>query len=56
LQVADLVRDIRILEAARQEAFDLVERDPHLQDPGHRKLKDALRRFMGNRLDLMDTI
>ncbi|MFQ5671679.1 MAG: ATP-dependent DNA helicase RecG [Nitrospinales bacterium] len=56
LQVADLVRDIRILEVARKEAFALIERDPNLQDHGNHKLKDDFRRFMGNRLDLMDII
>ncbi|MFQ5715903.1 MAG: ATP-dependent DNA helicase RecG [Nitrospinales bacterium] len=53
LQNANLVRDIKILEAARKEAFALIDRDPHLAAPELQNLKKAFRRFMGNRLDLM---
>ena len=56
LQNANLVRDIKILEAARKEAFALIDRDPHLAAPELRNLKKAFRRFMGNRLDLMSII
>ncbi|MFZ0389532.1 MAG: ATP-dependent DNA helicase RecG [Calditrichia bacterium] len=39
LQFADLVSDTRIIEAARTDAFKLVEEDPHLRLPRHRQLQ-----------------
>ncbi|MEC7641756.1 MAG: helicase-related protein, partial [Nitrospinota bacterium] len=56
LQVANLVRDIKTLEAARKEAFALIDRDPNLQDPRHQKLKEAFFHLMGKRMNLMDII
>ncbi|MEC7640906.1 MAG: helicase-related protein, partial [Nitrospinota bacterium] len=56
LQVANLIRDIKILESARKEAFALMERDPHLQDPRHRTLKKAFLHLIGKRMNLMNII
>jgi len=33
LRVARLIRDFRLLKQARTDAFELVDRDPHLSDP-----------------------
>lgn len=44
-RVADLVKDMRLLEVARQEAFRLLERDPDLSLPPHRLLREAVERF-----------
>ncbi|MFQ5482659.1 MAG: ATP-dependent DNA helicase RecG, partial [Nitrospinaceae bacterium] len=52
LKVADLIRDYEYIEAARREAFALVEKDPHLDAPEHRSLKKALRHFVGDKADL----
>ncbi len=40
LRIADLLRDGDLLRAARDEAFALVARDPHLRDPAHALLRD----------------
>ncbi|MFQ3611080.1 MAG: ATP-dependent DNA helicase RecG [Fimbriimonadales bacterium] len=44
-RVADLVKDIGMLEVARQEAFQLLERDPDLSRPEHKPLQEAVERF-----------
>lgn len=38
-RVADIVHDKDILVRARQEAFDLVEHDPHLRLPQHSRIR-----------------
>ncbi len=52
LKVTNLVRDVRVLEQARTEAFDLFRRDPSLTDPRHRALKSALLKTWRTRLSL----
>ncbi len=42
LKVASLLKDVRILEQARTEAFHLVEADPRLEAPEHAFLKEVL--------------
>jgi ATP-dependent DNA helicase RecG len=44
-RVADLVKDMRLLEVARQEAFRMLEQDPDLGEPEHAALRDAVNRF-----------
>jgi len=44
-RVADLVKDMRLLEVARQEAFHLLEQDPDLSRPEHAALLEAVERF-----------
>lgn len=51
-RVADLLRDGRVLEEARQEAFPLVAADPSLQRPEHRALREALLARWRGKLDL----
>ncbi|MBI2160797.1 MAG: ATP-dependent DNA helicase RecG [Candidatus Rokubacteria bacterium] len=41
-RTADLLRDGKILEEARQEAVAIVSRDPELRDPAHRALRAGL--------------
>ncbi len=43
LQIADIFRDLPILDIARKEAFALVERDPSLAGPDVAPVKRALR-------------
>jgi ATP-dependent DNA helicase RecG len=43
LRVADIVRDVRILEQARSDAQELVLRDPKLSLPEHEALAEAVR-------------
>ena len=49
LKVADIVRDIRILEAARKEAFNLIDRSPELKE--FPSLKESLEVFWKGRVD-----
>lgn len=51
-RVASILKDGKVLEEARREAFTLVERDPELRFPEHRQLKDELIKRWGGRLEL----
>jgi ATP-dependent DNA helicase RecG len=42
LQIADLARDIRLVETARDEAVRLLETDPDLSEPQHRILRERV--------------
>jgi len=44
LRYANLVSDVRQLEAARKEAFDLINRDTDLSLPNHKQLKEIIKR------------
>lgn len=44
-RVADLIKDMQLLEVARQEAFRLLEQDPDLSHPAHQRLQEAVDRF-----------
>jgi len=50
----DLARDADLLEAARREAFTLIERDPGLAAPAHAGLRRALQVRWGKRLRLAE--
>lgn len=52
-QVADLVRDLPLLESAREEAGRLVTEDPELVRPDHRPLRRLLLERYGDRLGLV---
>jgi ATP-dependent DNA helicase RecG len=51
-RVAHILRDTRILVEARKEAFQLIEKDPELNDPSHSPLKDVLMKKWKGRLEL----
>ncbi len=51
-RVANILRDGKILNEARQEAFSLVERDPDLSQPRHGPLAITLRERWRGRLEL----
>lgn len=51
LRIANIIRDIGILERARKEAFDLIEADPGLE--GYPLLKETLQRKWMGRLELI---
>lgn len=51
-RVANIIRDARILDEARQEAFSLVRKDPFLESPEHYFLKMILRHRWQGRLAL----
>ena len=45
LRVADLIRDVRLLDRARRDAQAILERDPALEAPEHQPLAQAAQRF-----------
>lgn len=55
LRVANLLRDGKILEAARREAFGLLKKDPDLQRPEHRPLREAVHRRWRDKLSWVAT-
>jgi ATP-dependent DNA helicase RecG len=54
LRVGDILNDFALLEQARQDAFEVVARDPKLQQPQHARMIPALKRMFGTRLALID--
>ncbi|QDV68809.1 ATP-dependent DNA helicase RecG [Rosistilla carotiformis] len=54
LRVADPLRDTAILEAARDLAMEIVDNDPHLEDPDLALLKQRVLTRYGSSLDLGD--
>jgi ATP-dependent DNA helicase RecG len=52
LRVANLIRDVRLLQQARQEAFALIDQDPQLGREEHRSLVEAIRGKWQERLEL----
>lgn len=54
LHVASLVDDFALLEAAREDAFELIREDPRLQQPAHRAILPPLRKMFGEKLALID--
>lgn len=53
LKVANLLRDAKILEIARKEAFTLIERDSTLKD--YPQLRKSIEEFWGKRLEIFKT-
>jgi ATP-dependent DNA helicase RecG len=51
-RVANLLRDVDILQQARQEAFALLKQDPQLKAPMHRALRETMLRRWETKLDL----
>ncbi|MGE0763032.1 MAG: ATP-dependent DNA helicase RecG [Bdellovibrionales bacterium] len=43
-KLANLVRDVRTLQDARQAAFELIKRDPDLRDSSHGRIRQQLER------------
>ncbi len=53
LKVANIARDIRLLESARKEAFRIVDEDPALIKPENQMLKSILREKWQNNLEMI---
>ena len=51
-RVANILRDARVLNEAREDAFDLVRRDPRLAEAEHHFLKEILRHRWEGRFGL----
>jgi len=54
LKVANLIFDFDILRQAREDAFNLVRRDPALKQPPHTAIRRALLQKFRGRLELAD--
>lgn len=52
LRVGNIIRDVKILEAARKDAFEIISKDPLLNLPEHRLLRHAMERKWMNKLEL----
>jgi len=52
LKVANILRNAKVLENARREAFDLVIKDPMLLHPDHKLLRNAIERRWKDKLIL----
>jgi ATP-dependent DNA helicase RecG len=52
LRVANLIRDVRLLQQARQEAFALIDQDPQLGREEHRSLMETIRTRWQEKLEL----
>ncbi len=53
LKVANLARDVKILDIVRREAFCLVERDPEIKN--YTELRKSIEDFWGKRIELFKT-
>lgn len=53
LKLADILRDVRLLEIARREAFALVEVDPDLDD--HPELAEEIGALLGEEVEFLFT-
>ncbi|EMB15710.1 ATP-dependent DNA helicase RecG [Rhodopirellula europaea 6C] len=54
LRIADLHRDVEILQVAREMAQDWIDQDPEMESEGLEDLKSQVLRRYGNHLDLSD--
>lgn len=54
-RVANILSDGALLDDAREDAFGVVQRDPHLEDPAHRILAEHIRARFREDLNLLLT-
>jgi ATP-dependent DNA helicase RecG len=54
-RMADPLRDLDLLMAAREDAFSMVNADPKLREPEHRVVHEVVRHRWRGRLNLTDT-
>jgi len=52
-RLANIIRDVEIIAQARQAARQLLESDPHLSAPEYAPLHRGLKRFWGDKLNLV---
>jgi ATP-dependent DNA helicase RecG len=55
LLVADLTTDFKLLQQARDDAFELIARDPRLEQDAHRALRAALPATLAQKVPLIET-
>lgn len=54
LKLANILKDVKILEEAREDAMELVANDPHLRKPEHRLLAKEIRERFGEAIEMLD--
>ncbi|MBP8986137.1 MAG: hypothetical protein KBG12_10410, partial [Syntrophobacterales bacterium] len=54
-RMANILRDLRIMEEAREDAFSVIERDPGLAEPENAQLYRELMRRWCNTMDYAKT-
>jgi len=52
LVLGNIIRDARIIDAARREAFGIIEKDPHLDDESHCGLRKAVKKKWDEKLGI----
>ncbi len=52
-KIADLIRDLPILEETRKLAFETVQEDPNLTRPEHRLLREKIEEKFGGKIELI---
>jgi ATP-dependent DNA helicase RecG len=53
MKVANIARDVKIIEIARKEAFEIAEKDPTLSKPDHQAMKKVLQDKWRDNLEMM---
>jgi len=53
LTLGNIIRDTKILEAARKEAFGIIDTDPELSSPGMKPLREAVKEKWREKLKLI---
>lgn len=52
-RLANIISDVDVIQQAREAAIELISADPHLSASEHQPLIAALRRFWGDKIDLI---
>ena len=55
IKIGDIVRDLALLQRAREEAYQLLQQDPLLEKPEHRRLGRQFLETCGGKLDFIQT-
>ncbi|MGB9608007.1 MAG: helicase-related protein, partial [bacterium] len=54
LKLANILKDVKILEEAREDALQLVAEDPHLRKPEHKVLAKEIKERFGDAIEMID--
>lgn len=54
LRLANILKDVKILEEAREDAMELVSKDPNLRKPEHRLLVKEIRERFGEAIEMLE--
>ncbi len=54
LKLANILKDVKILEEAREDAMELIANDPHLRKHEHRLLAREIRERFGEAIEMLD--